>query len=343
MRVTEILLKYKDNGCFILDSHQEAMGKQDRHHTDRDFVSYNYNIHNYNRLKEGSYVLFRRPKKSSKINKFYLYGGAIIESISLPDEDGFVDAKLSKAFKFSEPIIEDDDALLEYRKRKSGKETWAYFWNQYGMNQINEEDFYKIIEGRDCTLVGIKSSDTTISIVKDIEETKEIKEIDVSGFVVDFNGSGDSANRSDGNAQRKKIVRHFDDSKLNKRRKTIGTAGEILVLNNEIEKLKGTSYEPEYSANIYGDGLGYDISSYEIDGTPIHIEVKTTRRNIIDGFYMSDNEIIESRESKIKYMVYRVYNFNDKEKTASIEIYEGPITSDDYDIVPKSSVIYNKK
>ena len=56
------------------------------------------------------------------------------------------------------------------------------------------------------------------------------------------------------------------------------------------------------------DSLGYDILSYELDGTPRYIEVKTTKRNRSNSFsfYISHNELEKSKVLK-NYWIYQVF------------------------------------
>lgn len=58
-----------------------------------------------------------------------------------------------------------------------------------------------------------------------------------------------------------------------------------------------------------GDGLGYDIASFDVGGKPRFIEVKTTRRPSGARFYVSRNEVEFSREEKDRFSLYRVSNF----------------------------------
>ena len=41
------------------------------------------------------------------------------------------------------------------------------------------------------------------------------------------------------------------------------------------------------SANELGDGAGYDVASFRADGTPVHIEVKTTNLGVERPFHIT--------------------------------------------------------
>ncbi len=56
-----------------------------------------------------------------------------------------------------------------------------------------------------------------------------------------------------------------------------------------------------------GDGAGYDVSSFLLDGSPHHIEVKATRGSI-DGTFLlvSASELRHALEHPCAYSIYRV-------------------------------------
>jgi len=82
---------------------------------------------------------------------------------------------------------------------------------------------------------------------------------------------------------------------------SLGRAGEELVLRFEHERLWRTGKHDladriEHVARTRGDGLGYDIQSFEVDGRPRLIEVKTTRFGALTPFFASQNEVEFSDE-----------------------------------------------
>lgn len=97
--------------------------------------------------------------------------------------------------------------------------------------------------------------------------------------------------------------------------KSLGDAGELAVFKYEQERLAS---EPELAQAVdhvsvtKGDGLGFDIRSFELDGTPRLIEVKTTRYSELTPFYFSSNELNASRHYTDRYHLYRLFNFPKK-------------------------------
>ena len=98
------------------------------------------------------------------------------------------------------------------------------------------------------------------------------------------------------------------------RLRSLGEAGEHWV--SEIERLElaavgrnDLAARVEWTANERGDGYGYDVASYEADGTPIQIEVKTTNLGQRAPFYVTRNEVKRSEELASTYRLYRVFDF----------------------------------
>ncbi|MFD0051462.1 DUF3883 domain-containing protein [Actinomycetes bacterium NPDC127524] len=113
------------------------------------------------------------------------------------------------------------------------------------------------------------------------------------------------------NKARKKFEKQIDFLKLHEHQIEIGKLGEAYVYDLEREKLKSTQfYQKIDNSKALDPTNGYDIYSFEEDGTPIYIEVKTTV-NIDEDFYISAHElkVAERMRNKGKiYVIYRVEN-----------------------------------
>lgn len=105
--------------------------------------------------------------------------------------------------------------------------------------------------------------------------------------------------------------------------KDIGNIGEALVCGHEKMRLKINGYEDFIRLVQIVDSPsyhpGYDIDSYEADGTENHryIEVKTTiskKKIQLYGFHMSPNEWRVANTIKEHYCVYRLM-LSEKDKT----------------------------
>jgi hypothetical protein len=101
------------------------------------------------------------------------------------------------------------------------------------------------------------------------------------------------------------------------RNRSLGRAGELFVLELESRRLhaegkKALSARVEHVAASQGDGLGYDVLSFESNGRERLIEVKTTAFGELTPFYVSRNEIARSNADADKYRLYRLFDFREK-------------------------------
>jgi hypothetical protein len=98
------------------------------------------------------------------------------------------------------------------------------------------------------------------------------------------------------------------------RNRSLGLAGEELVFRFERERLRlagehNLADQVEHVARTQGDGLGYDIRSFEVDGRDRLIEVKTTRFGALTPFFASRSEVEFSEERRDDYQLYRLFSF----------------------------------
>lgn len=119
----------------------------------------------------------------------------------------------------------------------------------------------------------------------------------------------------------KKGRREFIPKKISfKVQKEIGDAGELLVLSAEKARLVEAGRNDLASDIVHvsrdlGDGAGYDILSFQVDGRERHIEVKTTVGPIDTPFFISENEIQFARAAGASYVLCRVFEFDPVART----------------------------
>ena len=97
--------------------------------------------------------------------------------------------------------------------------------------------------------------------------------------------------------------------------RSLGRAGEVAVVDLERERLHRVGLPAlaaavEHVSDTRGDGLGYDVLSFEPDGREKFIEVKTTRLGIGWPMVISRNEVAFSQEEPDRFVLYRVYEFD---------------------------------
>lgn len=98
----------------------------------------------------------------------------------------------------------------------------------------------------------------------------------------------------------------------------LGMLGEKLVLTYEKNKLIkngliNLAYKVDHSSKTKGDGLGYDIESFDSNGKKIYIEVKSTTGSKEEQFFLSETELQASEEYNNRYRLYRVFNVGSDE------------------------------
>ena len=116
---------------------------------------------------------------------------------------------------------------------------------------------------------------------------------------------------------------------LERNRKRIGDLGELLVFEWEKERLGHFEFqrEPVHVAASKGDGLGYDILSYDERGEEKYIEVKTTTSGENQPFYITRNELQRSIQNSDNFVLYRLYNFDVTNMTAQFFEWKGDLSA----------------
>lgn len=113
---------------------------------------------------------------------------------------------------------------------------------------------------------------------------------------------------------RRQAVSKKDYLAIEARNASLGLEGERLVLRFEHERLwragqRTLADRIEHVSQTRGDGLGYDILSYEADGRERFVEVKTTQFGEMTPFFVSRNEVRASGEMGDQYQLCRVFAF----------------------------------
>lgn len=96
--------------------------------------------------------------------------------------------------------------------------------------------------------------------------------------------------------------------------RSLGAAGEEFVLRFEIARLVRAGHDRlagkvERVSETRGDGLGYDVLSFETSGQERLIEVKTTSYGASTPFFVTRTELDVSRDASEQFRLYRAFNF----------------------------------
>jgi hypothetical protein len=120
-------------------------------------------------------------------------------------------------------------------------------------------------------------------------------------------------------------ARHYDFAARDAANRKLGRAGEDFILRRERWYLTSCgradlAARVDWIADREGDGLGYDIVSFDPKtGEPVYIEVKTTNSGAEFPFYLSPNEVDASADYGARYRLYRVFNFSTEPKFYAVQ------------------------
>jgi hypothetical protein len=98
------------------------------------------------------------------------------------------------------------------------------------------------------------------------------------------------------------------------RNSSLGLAGELFALEAEHKRLWTSGHRTlaeriEHVSSTQGDGLGFDILSYDATGEERLIEVKTTNFGSMTPFFASAKEVNVSETRAENYRLYRLFQF----------------------------------
>jgi hypothetical protein len=108
------------------------------------------------------------------------------------------------------------------------------------------------------------------------------------------------------------------------RNRSLGLAGEHFAVRFEQWRLAslgaGQLAEKVKHVSVHeGDGLGYDIRSFDADGRERFIEVKTTSFGERTPFFVSANEVRFSKATGEQFKLYRLFDFKRAPKMFELE------------------------
>jgi hypothetical protein len=112
-------------------------------------------------------------------------------------------------------------------------------------------------------------------------------------------------------------------------KRKVGKDGEEFVVDLERQRLTeggrpDLAKRVEWLSESQGDGAGYDISSFDLDGEAIYIEVKTTTNGIGAPFLLTHNEVRVADSYDERYRLYRVFDFHDSPRVYKLR---GPLST----------------
>lgn len=140
-----------------------------------------------------------------------------------------------------------------------------------------------------------------------------------------------SLEKSKSTGKKKFIARNSDYSERQEQNSKVGHRGEKFVVRHEVDRLEKAGRQDladkvEWVSKTQGDGLGYDVLSYDAEtGKPVFIEVKTTNGSCNTAFYITRNELERSQVSD-NYYLYRLYDYDSETDSYQILIISGDLS-----------------
>lgn len=231
-------------------------------------------------------------------------------------------ARLTKCFtaykKLGSPFINSNVYnSIEEIKNLISKQELKFDFKGERINRANQKD----------------SSQTTIHASKsEINQTARGQE----------KSSVDGINKTNENKKTSFIARKIDWETVMQNRTDIGKIGEEIALELERDKLQGLQlgdliFELNHVSQTKGDGLGYDILSFNETEEEIYVEVKTTTGGEYSDLYFTNNEIEFIKSANEKYCLYRIYNLDIDQRSFDYSIYYGANkVLSKFDFIPNS-------
>jgi hypothetical protein len=110
------------------------------------------------------------------------------------------------------------------------------------------------------------------------------------------------------------IARKYDVAERDVRNRALGRAGEERVLTHERAGLLAAGRTDlaeriRWVSHVDGDGAGYDIRSFDTDGSDRLIEVKTTNGWERTPFHITSNELAVAEARRNEWRLVRLWNF----------------------------------
>lgn len=110
------------------------------------------------------------------------------------------------------------------------------------------------------------------------------------------------------------IARKYDVAQRDARNRALGHAGEERVLAHERANLLAAGRTDladriRWVSHVDGDGAGYDIQSFDTDGSIRLIEVKTTNGWERTPFHITRNELAVAESHREDWRLVRLWNF----------------------------------
>lgn len=243
-------------------------------------------------------------------------------------------------YKYEMYLVSSQKLNLHYLPKMGQRENLGHFNNDCELIRYElakDQELLKLHKGRfdeTCYIdenLNILTQDFLYAVQKHLETgsfTSKERKQSVSKIETESVENIETTSENQ-NSFKGQIINFIQNGIENKR---IGDLGELWVIDFERAKLKSANKEKlsnkvKHISKEEGDGTGFDISSFDINGNPIFIEVKTTKGKANSTMFISKTELERSIIEKDNYFLYRLYNFNENEQKGDLLILQGDLTT----------------
>ena len=188
------------------------------------------------------------------------------------------------------------------------------FAKEYNSNEINNDvfltDLKEFINSYEKIVLDPQSDNLDIMVESTLEIEKP-KNFDYQ--IEDFS----PIKKTEKKTKKISIIKQSKQKRRTQESKKIGDAGEAYVYNYEYNKLMKAN-RPDLAKKIDMHCAryhypGFDITSYDLNGKEIYIEVKSTKGKVINDFDITDPEWQAAKTQGSKYHIYLVNNVLNKD------------------------------
>jgi hypothetical protein len=268
-------------------------------------------------------------------------------------DNGMVRWQSQPAQKLTDPVIQNliahdhlvNDTLLFLRTSTTGPYAFLGFLKYVNHDAERERpvnfhwqilDFDRNMDYESLMRLRLQSSGETA-----LADTPALAPEEAPGTLTLVQHSAPAARRGNGLPTYEFRAALVDYEARDRRRRGLGKTGERLVVEYE-QRILAEHGRPDLASKVepvcwtVGDGLGYDIRSFDKTGEEVHIEVKTTIGPADTPFYMSASEVQYAKTSAAKYRIYRLYNCTGRQNAVPFFVLENPFATNQLHLTPAS-------
>ncbi|PEZ30665.1 protein NO VEIN domain-containing protein [Bacillus thuringiensis] len=323
-KVMQILAKFNEKTNLVDSTLQEHLKVAVENN--REVIWGHHSAKNLNGLSRKNLKILNDQLKDGIITKVYFTSGLLGFRGELVEIIDKVDKKLLlKKYKNLVPRYYRDMCGITEVSAENEKIPYVYFHlKNVEVIDVKKELKHVCHYSNNLPILEVKGQSTLMYVYEDTQSAEEeiektvienAKEIAGSKILTLINKPGNKIDLASDKKGKKRVGTKRDYNKENSIKTKNGLFAESMVLKRERDYLESNGRfdlaKKVYHASVEdGDGLGYDIDSFDLDGNEKKIEVKGTEKSHDVPFDITVSELEFSKENADKYYLYRVLGVN---------------------------------